>query len=224
MISFGQIGSLLQSMMPAASAGFVSDSGSPSELAYYLRLTNAEIAGGEHRFGFTMREYSLMLTGASTYNLATLIPDLVSLWNPQGDNVAGYEMAYRNSREYNLTRGGQEFTIVGMTLKFRNPPTSGTLVIPYYSNYLVLDQDGTTRKLDFEDADDTSILPNHLTPLLIEGTLRYYIRKEKEPQFLEPTLTWDGRVVNLGPFQKLYWSAVQSDNIVKDPIYDYRFV
>lgn len=209
-------------MMPSAADGFISTAGSPSELAYYLRMTNMELAGGSHKFSWAIREYSLTLTGASEYNLASLIPDLVEIYQIEGDNVGGYEVPYVSLRTQNLTRSDINFTIVGSLLRFQNPPTSGTLVIPYYSNYLVKTSGGT-RQLDFSDASDIAICPDHQLQLLVEGVLRFYQRKEKEPILLEPTTMWDGKVVNLPPFQKFYWMAVQADQVIKDPVYDFRF-
>ena len=223
-MTYGNIQSLLQGMMPGASTGFISTSGSPSELAYYLRMVHMELAGGPHKFSWALREYTLTLVAGQTeYNLKTLIPDLVQIYQISGDQIGGYEMGYRPLREQNITRDGVTFTVMGSTLRLTNPPSSGTLTIPYYSNYLVLDADGTTRKLDFEDADDESIAPAHLDHLLIEGTLRFYQRKEKEPILLVPTPMWDGKVVNLSPFDKFYWMAVQADAVIKDPVYDFRY-
>ena len=210
-------------MKPGASSGFVSTSGATSELAFYLRMTNSEICGGAHRFTWTIREYTLTLTSATEYDLSTLIPDLIEIYQVHGSTVPGYEMGYRDLREYNLSVDGIEFTIVGNLIRFKTPPSAGgTLVIPYYSNYLVA-TDAGVRQLDFSGGADEWIGPSHLEPMLMEGVLRYYDRKEKEPIFTQDTVMWDGRVVKLNPFQSLYWSAVQADKLVTKPLYDFRY-
>lgn len=217
-MTYTELQTLLTSMMPGASSGFIA---SP-ELMYYARMTNMQVAGGAHKFSWAIREYTLTLTGATEYNLGTLIPDLVTVYQIHGSSVPGYEVGFSGQREYNINVGGIGFTIVGNLLRFQNPPTSGTLTIPYYSNYLVVSAAGT-RQLDFTDGTDISVIPNQATQLLLEGILRFYYRKEKEPVYEETVQTWDGRVVKMSPFQSQYWIAVQSDQQVHNPVYDFRY-
>lgn len=222
-MTYSDIQGLLASMRPSASSGFISTSGTTSELAFYLRMVNSKLCGKAHRFSWTMREYSLTLTGATDYDLRTLIPDLIEIYQVKGDSVPGYEMGFRDLREYNLSVGGVEFTIMGSTLRIKNGASTGTLVIPYYSNYLVVSNSGT-RQLDFSDGDDEWLGPPHLEPMLIEGVLSYFDRKEKEPIFTQKYIMWDGRVADLDPFQILYWDAVQADKQVTKPLYDFRYL
>lgn len=217
-MTYTELQTILSSMMPAASQGFIS---SP-ELKYYARMTNMQIAGGPHKFTWMIREYSLTLTGATEYDLSTLIPDLICILQPHGTSVPGYEIGFQSPREFSMQVGSVAFTIVGGLLRIQNGPTTGTLTIPYFSNYLVKSAGGT-RQLDFTDGTDISVVPNHATQLLLEGILRFYYRKEKEPVYEETVQMWDGRVVKQSPFQALYWIAVQADKLVQNPVYDFRY-
>ncbi len=217
-MTFADLQTLITEMQPGSS-GFISSTG----LKYFLRMTLMDLAGGDYRFSWALREYTLTLTGASEYNLATLIPDLVSIYQIHGDSVGGYGVPFQNLHDYNLTRSGQSFTVAGTKLRFQNPPTSGTLTIPYYSKYLVIDGTTSARKLDAEAGADILVVPDELVEVIFEGILRYYHRKEKEPQLLVPTPFWDGKIVNLPPYKAALLRAQQNDTPVLNQIFDFRF-
>lgn len=215
---YSDLQTLLTEMQPGSS-GFVSSTG----MKYFLRMTLMDLAGGDYRFSFALREYSLTLTGATEYDLGTLIPDLVSIYQVHGESVGGYGVPYQSLRDYNLTRSGLTFTVSGSKLRFQNPPTSGTLTIPYYSKYLVIDAITQARKLDAESGSDILVVPDEHIEVLFEGILRYYHRKEKEPQLLIPTVMWDGRTVNMPPYKAALMRAQQNDNKVMNPVFDFRY-
>lgn len=222
-MTYGNIKSLLSAMAPDAFKGLVNvDSGSPTELALYARVTNSEIAANPHKFSWALREYTLTLTGATEYNLKTLIPDLVAIYQIYGDSAPGREAPAQSLREYNRTLGGNiRFSVIGNTLKLTGA-TSGTLKIPYYSNYLVLDNDGSTRKLNFVDDDDTSVIPEQHVMTLVEGIMRFVDRKKKSGTYTKPFLI-NGRVVNIDPFQYALRQMVQDDNPIQNVVHDFRF-
>ena len=210
---------MMQEMFPGASSGFVS----ANALKLFCRKINMRLAGGAHKFSWALREYSLVLTGATEYDLATLIPDFVQLYQIPNSQSQGSEIGYQSPRSFNITVGGVSFTIMGNLLRFHNPPTSGTLVLPYFSNHLVQTAAGV-RQLDFEDGTDISVIPESwATEFMIEGLTEYYQRKEKEPIFTKPTVLYDGRVVNMTTFESAMFTAIQADNKVHNPVYDFRF-
>lgn len=218
-MTYSDVQTMMQEIYPGASSGFIST----TAIKLFCRKINMRLAGGPHKFSWAIREYSLVLTGATEYDLGTLIPDFVQLYQIPNSQSQGSEIGYQNIRDFNITIGGVSFTIVGDLLRFHNPPTSGTLVIPYYSNYLV-ESSGGTRKLDFTDGTDISVIPEQwATEFLIEGLCEYYQRKEKEPLFTKPTVLYDGRVVSMTPFESAYFLAEQADNKVHNPTYDFRF-
>jgi len=229
--TWGNIKTLLSAMSPQAmQSGYVEgNSGVPPELTLYARASNSEIAGNPHKFSWLMREYNLTLTGATSYNLTTLVPDLMQIYQIAGDTLSNKEMPYQSPREFTMDVGGIKFTIKGRTLVFSGAsPTTGTLTIPYYSNYLVLDEDGVTRKKDFENDDDILVIPDDHFMVLVEGIMRFVYRKEAlgkkdAQQYVKKVYLWDGRLAEIDPFLHLLTQAVLADNIVASPIYDFRF-
>lgn len=134
------------------------DSGSPSQLALFLDLVHNKIANYPQDFEFTKVTSTITLTGASSYNLKTLFPDLISVYQIYGiyDNS---EHEFLPNNIANIT-SGDGYTIKGKTLYFTGTaPTSGTAKIQYKSKYLVEDSSGN-RKRYFENDDDISVLDN----------------------------------------------------------------
>lgn len=219
------IKSYLTNVRPSVfNAKFVNqNSGSPTELALYCRAVNMDIAGNPHKFSWTLREYSLALTGATDYDLSTLIPDLVMIYQVPGDDFATKEARFLSLRDFNIETGGQSFTIVGgTTLRFKNPPTSGTLTIPYYSNYLVVTSGGT-RQLDFSADTDKTIIPFQHATMLIDGVINQVRPKEDEPIPQMSFRDWDGTVISLDPFQYRLHQAIQDDRPISRSVYDFRY-
>jgi len=211
-------------MVPAAMRGNLvkTNAGSPSEFAFYARLIHNRISGFPHKMSWLIREGTLTLTGAETYNLKTTFPDLVRVYHIPTSQVGGREVPYQSLRDYNLTpSGGARMTIIGHTLKLSGTLT-GTLTIPYYSNYLVLDNDGTTRKLDFESDDDESIVPEEHTSILVEGILDYVRRKENK-RFKQNFLLPDGRLVEMEPCAYHLQQAALADRPIQQGIYSLRY-
>jgi len=212
-------------MNPESFAKYVNnnDTGTstPSELAMYARMTNYQIAGYAHKFAWSVREYSLTLTGASSYDLLTLIPDLSTIYRPYGTAFGGNEPAYRQPYEFNVESGGQIITIVGKTLKIKNAPGTGTLTIPYYSNYLVANSSGTRQK-DFLAETDVSVIPDTHIPMLVEGIQEYIDRREHRPSFQRQYALYDGRIVNVTPFFYLLQQAAIDDNPMQIVLTDWR--
>jgi hypothetical protein len=224
-MTYSEIKAILAAMAPQAFKGFINTTtGTIPELALYARITNNEIAGNPHKFSWMLREYSLTLTGATTYNLASLIPDLERIYQVYGDTAPGREVPYQGLREYNRDfSGGVRMTLLGKSLRITGA-SSGTLTIPYYSNYLVLDNDLSTRKLNFVDDDDVSIITETHAMMLIEGIMRFVARKKNEKPYTKPVMLYDGRVAQIEPFTYLLQQAVLADKDIQSSIFDFRFV
>lgn len=194
-----------------------------TELKMYLRLAHMQIAGYYHKFSWTMREYNLTLTDATEYNLATLIPDLVRVYKPHGSGFPNESPSYRRQSDFDIDVGGNIISITGKILKIKNGPVSGTLTIPYYSNYLVLDNDGITRKRDFESDDDTTIVSDENITALLELASEYLYRKEQKGQYTRAYQMPSGQMANITP--GLY--ALQQASLTDVPMHvivsDWRF-
>lgn len=199
------------------------DDGAVTELALYCRAVNMDIAGNPHKFSWRLREYALTLTGATEYNLATLVPDLEMIYQVPGDEFSNKEANYQSLRDFNIQTGGQIFTVVGgTTLRFKTPPTSGTLTIPYYSNYLVVTSGGT-RQLDFTADTDKTVIPFQHAQMLIDGVINFVRPKEDEESPKTDFRDWDGTVLSLDTFQYRLRIAAQNDRPVARSVFDFRF-
>lgn len=211
-------------MSPEAMAGVVdSSTGTLPELALYARMIHSRIAGMPHKFSWLIREYTLTLTGATEYDLKTLIPDLSMVFFVRGDSTpAGVGTYVSNPNIYRRQFGSGIFTIQNGILRFDTPTTSGTLTIPYYSKYLVEASNGT-RKLDFTADTDVTVVPYEAIDLLIEGMQEYVYRKEKKAQYVKTFRMFDGRVANIDPFSYHLERAIMNDRNIAKAVYDFRF-
>lgn len=225
-MTYAALKAIFSNMSPQATSGIIETSaGSPaSELALYCRLVNNRIAAQPHKFSWTIREYTLTLTGASSYNLASLITDLQMVRLVTGasvpDGVATYVKDYDL---YSRTLGPYVFTIQNKVLKFDTPPTSGTLIIPYHTFHLVQTAGGTYQ-IDFSADTNVSIIPEEHINMLIEGVDEYFKRKEKKPNYTQTFMLYDGRIANINPFTYYLNLAIQGDRPIDSSVHDFRFV
>lgn len=219
---WSEIKNLLGALKPYAFKGLVNTTdGTTPELALYARVTNMEIAGNPYKFSWLLREYTLTLTGASSYNLRTLIPDLGRVYQVVGDSFPGREAPVQSPREYNVdVSGSVRISIMGDTLKVTGA-TSGTLTIPYYSRYLV-ESSGGTRKLDFTADTDVSVIPDQHVMILVEGIKRFVSDKTDEKQSMR-TYLLNGRPTQIDPFSFLLHQAIVDDRPIHASITDFRF-
>lgn len=193
-----------------------------NELAIYARLGNAQIAGYNHKFSWLIREYSLTLTGASSYDLSTLIPDLAQVIRPYGTGFPNNEPLYQSLTDFNILVGGMAITMQGKTLKIKNGPSSGTLVIPYYSNYLVATSGGT-RQRDFSADNDVSIVPEEHLPALLECIDEYVQRKTKKSKYVRAFQMPNGSIQEVTPALYFLQQAALVDVPMHKIVTDWRF-
>jgi len=218
-----EIKTLLGAMKPYALKGLVgTTAGATPEIALYARATNMEIAGNPYKFWWLTREYTLTLTGATTYNLRTLIPDLGRIYQVTGSAAPNREAPYQSLRDYNIDlSGGVRISVLGdATLKVTGA-TSGTLTIPYFSRYLV-ESSGGTRKMDFTDDTDVSVIPEQHIMALVEGIKRFINDKTDEATKLDARLV-DGKPMQIDRFSYLVRNMILDDRPIHEVVYDFRF-
>lgn len=206
-------------MAPQALSGMVDTS---TELVQYARMTNNNVAGHPYKFSFLLKEGSISLTGATTYDLKTLIPDLSQVYLVK--TTEGRTPYQRPSEYYSKDLGQTSMTVINNVIHFNNPPASGTLTIPYFTKYLV--KDGTTHaaKLDFVEDDDYSIIPDQFSNVLVEGMMRFIWRREHKKAYTIPMVLPDGRITELDPFTYELQNAATSDTPIAIGFTDFRFI
>jgi hypothetical protein len=165
---------------PYVGKGFVNmDSGSPTELAYKVHLAHCRIMAKPHEWEFAKEVGTIVMTGASTYDLRALFPDLISVYQVWGINE-NQEHPYEANSVINITPA-DGYSLRGNLLVFSgNAPASGNLSIQYKSSYMVKDSSGVRKKY-FTDDTDTSVLDDADIPVLILGAGIYIRRKTDDP-------------------------------------------
>jgi hypothetical protein len=216
-MTWAEIKSLIGGMAPQAMSGVVSS----AELAQYARMTHNSIAGHPYKFSFLFKEGSITMDGSASYNLKILLPDLSLLYLAKGDDRVPYQ---RPSDWYSKDIGSNTMTVMNNVIKFSYPPTSGTLTVPYYTKYLVIDGTTSAAKLDFENDDDYSIVPDTFSNLLIEGIMRFVWRRENKKAYTMPMVLPDGRITELDPFSFELQNAVLADTPISVGFTDFRFL
>lgn len=145
--------------------------GSPTEFALYLQFVNNRIASYAQDFEFCKETGSVTLTGATSYNLKTLYPDFLTMYQGYGVNQ-NQEHPYYPNYIANVTPA-EGFTLKGsLLIPTGNSPATGTFNFQYKSQYLVKDSQGV-RKLNFTDDTDVSVLDDADINILIFGVGSY---------------------------------------------------
>lgn len=221
-LTWEEIQTIVTGMKPDAVGSVVlSDNASVSELAWYAWLVNMKIARSAHKFRALKREYSLSLTGATEYNLGSLVPDLQQVIQVLDGQV---EIGYRQYTEFNINSGGIIQTIIGKTLRLKEA-RSGTLVIPYVSNYLVLDDDLSTRKRHFIDAGDQTVLYDDMIPAFIEGLMDFIYRKANGgKEYLKTVQMPDGSITQMNAFEYELQQIILNDAPMERVFFDFRYL
>lgn len=159
MITYANLKSTIKAMYGGwvGAGDFIEDSsGSPTDLALLLDLVNSEVASYPNEWEFMKEVYTITFDGSTSYNLRTLIPDFITIYQLYGINDNQEHPFYPNYEANIFPTDG--WSMRGDTLIFSgNEPTSGTAYIQYKSQYLVKNAAGT-RKQFFEADTDYSIL------------------------------------------------------------------
>ncbi len=172
-VQYSDIKTRFQTLFPQyVGKGFIeSDSGSPTELALLADLANNDIASFPYEWEFLRQTGTITLTGATSYNLATLLPDLQSVYQIYGINQ-NQEHPVMSNYEANIA-SGDGWSLRDKTLYFTgNLPTTGTITLQYKSKWMVKDSSGT-RKQFFTNDSDVSALDDSDLPALLWGAGKY---------------------------------------------------
>lgn len=134
------------------------DTGNPSSLALILDLIHQRIVGYPFEWNFLKVKTSWPLTGARTYDLSVLFPDLLATFQIFGIN-SNQESVPIPDYDANVYPFYDSYQIYGDTLSFTgNVPLSGTVAyIQYKSMYMVRDENGVPKRY-FENDTDYSVL------------------------------------------------------------------
>lgn len=171
------------------------DSGSPTQIAILMNLVHNRIINYPINWGFLKVTGTLTLTGASSYDLATLFPDLHSVYQIY-DGTLFTEKGYVPNYEANVSPIQEAFTIKGKTLIFTgNVPTSGTLTIQYKSKYMVKTSAGVRQKY-FLNNDDVTVLDDESLLVWLLGEFINWVSDDTAAQRREEVRTWSKEAFN----------------------------
>lgn len=133
------------------------DAGSPSQLALIFDLVHNRIVNYPFELPCLKVTSTITLTGASSYDLSVLFPDLKSVYQIYGIN-ANQESGYLSNYEGNIVPMDNAYTIKGKTLYFTGTaPATGTAYIQYKSKWMVKTAAGVRQKYFLND-DDVTVL------------------------------------------------------------------
>jgi len=211
MTTWSEIKQIVTAQAPDAIGSLIGTDGNPSQLAILAYLVCMKIAGQPHKFRSMVRLGSIAMNGSGSYDLAALFPDMQVPIQFYDSSKA--EIGYRSLPEFNVTVGGYILTVRGKTLLISGEPSGSTLSVPYFSNYMVLDEDLATRKRMFENDGDNCTLYDDQIPMLIAGIMEHVNRREKE---LRPG--------QLSDFQQEIQNAILNDRPIERTMFDWRFL
>jgi hypothetical protein len=147
------------------------DNGStPSALASLVNLVNNSISSYPLEFNCLRETGTITLTGATTYNLKTLLPGLKTIYQVYGiDQYKDHSFFSNNDANITPIDG---YTVRGDSLIFTGTAPSGTVTIQYKSKYLVKNTAGTRQQYFLADT-DYSCLDEDDINVLIFGVGKY---------------------------------------------------
>jgi hypothetical protein len=182
----------------------------PASIDTITKLVLGKIA----RLGLTTRAKTKEITvsGNTEWILGSEIPDFVR-FKVDAENKCIYFyqstepifLILTNPAEFVRHTEGGYAAIIDNKLKISLPtgmtsPT--TLYVPYFSKYLVLDEDGTTEKENPEEDGDTFLFPSIFDDALVEGVLLYIKRRElNDYEFAKAVQEWEKSVSSLAFYQ-----------------------
>lgn len=191
----------LQNMVQTINTG----SSNPSYLANFTKLILGKIARRKVRQSFA----TITTSGSTEINLKTALPDFISfktdpenndrcIYYFEGSNEYPIFFRLSNNSRYAQNVGGGRATIIGNTLKLSIPTGDtipATIYFPYFSKYLVLDDDGSTEKEQPADSGDTFLIDSVFDDLLVDGLMMYISRREKDnKEFNKNVREWESRL------------------------------
>jgi len=147
---------------------------------------------------------SLTVGSNVSFNLKTLVPDFFALkTDAENKNRCLYYyqstepsfFEHTNNSRFVMNTQGYFSTLTGLTLKINFPQgitNIDTLYMPYFSKYLVLDEDGTTEKEKPENDNDEFLFDSVFDDAFVEGVLLYLKRRELDDnEYTKATQEWN---------------------------------
>jgi len=186
--TWGQIREEFSDLYRDSSTSFIGNaSGTSSEIYRMLRRVLRLIDAPE-AYTFQESEYTLTLTGASRYDLDTLIPGwkrIKSITTNTASNLSAYPIALKavDIKDFQSLLDTYAYTIYqNRYLDLYNPSgnfISGALKIVYYTAYLVKDSGtGAFKPLPTSD-NDYFALPERFNDVISEGLAMLAFRKDR---------------------------------------------
>lgn len=186
--TWGQIREEFADAFRDTTTGFFGNSaGANTEVVRVLRRVLRLIDAPE-AYTFQEQEYTLSLTGASRYDLDTLIPGWKRI-KAINANQSGSPASYRTElqavelRDFQSLQDSYSYAIFqSRYLELYNPTgvfSSGSLKIIYYTGYLVKDgSTGALKALPTSDS-DTFLIPDRFLDVITEGLAMLAFRKDR---------------------------------------------
>lgn len=186
--TWGQIREEFSDAFRDATTGFFDNSsGASSEILRVLRRVLRKIDAPE-AYTFQEQEYNLALTGATRYDLDTLIPGwkrIKSINANQSGGVGSYttELHPVELKDFQVLSDSHSYAIYqNRYLELYNPTgtfASGQLKVIYYTTYLV--KDGSTNALKALPTSDSDYftIPERFIDVITEGISMYAFRKDR---------------------------------------------
>lgn len=162
------------------STSFVDDAALLRMVRRVLRMI-----GSNYTYSFQEQRATINLTGATTYDLSTLLPgfkEILEITNsPPGSDVQ-IPMDYYDPKDFLSARDSNGYTIENTsTLRLYNPSSSsltGTLTVIYYSNYMAQSALGVRQQYPLINS-DLLLIPEDYLDLVVEGLLMFAFRKDR---------------------------------------------
>lgn len=162
------------------STSFVDDAALLRMVRRVLRMI-----GSNYTYAFQEQRASITLTGATTYDLSTLLPgfkEILEITNAPGGSDVQIPMQYYDPKDFLSARDVNGYTIENTsTLRLYAPSTSsltGSLTVIYYSNYMASSASGTRQQYPLINT-DLLLIPEDYLDLVVEGLLMLAFRKDR---------------------------------------------
>ena len=176
----------------------------PSKFAILTKLVLGKISRRRLKERLKIGEITTGAASEFILGSSSILPDFLALKTyPENQNKSVYYIVSDSPRYFQMTNHSRfrEFiesgfaTLDGRTLKlsyFSGDDIPGTVFVPYFSKYLVLDEDGITEKETPSNSDDTFLMDTVFDDALVEGILIYLTRRDKSAgEFNRAVKEWE---------------------------------
>lgn len=207
-LTWGQAREQFTDVFRDGTTGFFGNaSGTSSEIYRTLRRVLSLVSSTE-AYTFQEQEYSLALTGATEYDLDTLIPGwqkIKSVTTNTANNLTAYpiELLSVDIKDFQAMFDTYAYTIFqSRYLRLYNPAgtlSAGTLKIIYYTGYLIKDSvTGLPKAMPTSDS-DLFMIPDRFVDVVTEGLAMLAFRKDRsnKEDYRDAKMSFDQRLLDL---------------------------